>query len=167
GNSQAVNELTPAIGMVSVMASASRLAGVQAKRDTRREPTQATGPDGATQPAAAPASLSLFFFSSRRRHTRFSRDWSSDVCSSDLPDLHQLGGDVEHTVAHGPGRTHHRPAGEGGRPGATRPDQVERGDLRVAVHDEIGRASCRESAESAAADVARDKKKRYNRSGTH
>src|SRR5690606_40502982 len=26
----------------------------------------------------------LFFFSSRRRHTRFSRDWSSDVCSSDL-----------------------------------------------------------------------------------
>src|SRR5690606_7815980 len=28
--------------------------------------------------------FSLFFFSSRRRHTRFSRDWSSDVCSSDL-----------------------------------------------------------------------------------
>src|SRR5690606_36410220 len=27
-----------------------------------------------------------FFFSSRRRHTRFSRDWSSDVCSSDLKD---------------------------------------------------------------------------------
>src|SRR5690606_39655595 len=25
-----------------------------------------------------------FFYSSRRRHTRFSRDWSSDVCSSDL-----------------------------------------------------------------------------------
>src|SRR2546422_2199750 len=27
---------------------------------------------------------SFFFFSSRRRHTRCSRDWSSDVCSSDL-----------------------------------------------------------------------------------
>src|SRR3712207_3865420 len=27
---------------------------------------------------------SLFFFSSRRRHTRYWRDWSSDVCSSDL-----------------------------------------------------------------------------------
>src|SRR2546429_6662360 len=27
---------------------------------------------------------STFFFSSRRRHTRCSRDWSSDVCSSDL-----------------------------------------------------------------------------------
>src|SRR6266702_5745611 len=26
----------------------------------------------------------IFFFSSRRRHTRWPRDWSSDVCSSDL-----------------------------------------------------------------------------------
>src|SRR5690606_39585179 len=40
----------------------------------------------------------VFFFSSRRRHTRFSRDWSSDVCSSDLhsgrerrPDLQSAG----------------------------------------------------------------------------
>src|SRR5690606_40796609 len=32
----------------------------------------------------------LFFFSSRRRHTRFSRDWSSDVCSSDLVPLTDL-----------------------------------------------------------------------------
>src|SRR5690606_34833536 len=40
------------------------------------------------------------FFSSRRRHTRFSRDWSSDVCSSDLqflsmmekPDIDQISG---------------------------------------------------------------------------
>src|SRR5207302_7261446 len=30
------------------------------------------------------------FFSSRRRHTRFSRDWSSDVCSSDLCSLRLL-----------------------------------------------------------------------------
>src|SRR5690625_7396671 len=28
--------------------------------------------------------FSSFFFSSRRRHTRWPRDWSSDVCSSDL-----------------------------------------------------------------------------------
>src|SRR5947209_18534640 len=28
-----------------------------------------------------------FFFSSRRRHTRYWRDWSSDVCSSDLASL--------------------------------------------------------------------------------
>src|SRR5690606_39482955 len=31
-----------------------------------------------------------FFFSSRRRHTRFSRDWSSDVCSSDLASQEQV-----------------------------------------------------------------------------
>src|SRR3989449_6114914 len=46
----------------------------------------------------------LFFFSSRRRHTRCSRDWSSDVCSSDLrfePDFSQnqfgftLGGPIK------------------------------------------------------------------------
>src|SRR5438067_188970 len=30
-------------------------------------------------------SIEEFFFSSRRRHTRSKRDWSSDVCSSDLP----------------------------------------------------------------------------------
>src|SRR5256886_11060137 len=29
-------------------------------------------------------SVCMFFFSSRRRHTRFDCDWSSDVCSSDL-----------------------------------------------------------------------------------
>src|SRR5438445_13065566 len=29
--------------------------------------------------------MTNFFFSSRRRHTRYWRDWSSDVCSSDLP----------------------------------------------------------------------------------
>src|SRR5690606_39417589 len=33
----------------------------------------------------------VFFFSSRRRHTRFSRDWSSDVCSSDLDVATRLG----------------------------------------------------------------------------
>src|SRR5207245_7775353 len=32
----------------------------------------------------------LFFFSSRRRHTRCYRDWSSDVCSSDLLDINLL-----------------------------------------------------------------------------
>src|SRR5256885_8294091 len=36
--------------------------------------------------------LFFFFFSSRRRHTRLQGDWSSDVCSSDLP---TVGLDVE------------------------------------------------------------------------
>src|SRR2546430_12419826 len=34
-----------------------------------------------------PMSSVFFFFSSRRRHTRFDCDWSSDVCSSDLAAL--------------------------------------------------------------------------------
>src|SRR5690606_26946557 len=41
----------------------------------------------------------FFFFSSRRRHTRFSRDWSSDVCSSDLPEI-RLRGLAVHTDEH-------------------------------------------------------------------
>src|SRR5437868_9376489 len=32
----------------------------------------------------------FFFFSSRRRHTRSKRDWSSDVCSSDLEQMNKL-----------------------------------------------------------------------------
>src|SRR5260370_41238422 len=32
----------------------------------------------------------FFFFSSKRRHTRFKCDWSSDVCSSDLLDIQGL-----------------------------------------------------------------------------
>src|SRR5436305_9261103 len=49
-------------------------------------------------PSSAQATrLFCFFFSSRRRHTRCGRDWSSDVCSSDLeiqlvaaePDIHK------------------------------------------------------------------------------
>src|SRR2546430_12928894 len=36
----------------------------------------------------------FFFFSSRRRHTRFDCDWSSDVCSSDLGG----GGGLEHAT---------------------------------------------------------------------
>src|SRR5256886_3475945 len=35
--------------------------------------------------ANPPCLVFFFFFSSRRRHTRFDCDWSSDVCSSDLP----------------------------------------------------------------------------------
>src|SRR5690606_40894776 len=41
-----------------------------------------------------------FFFSSRRRHTRFSRDWSSHVCSSDLTLRLLLSGQVRGEVEH-------------------------------------------------------------------
>src|SRR2546430_6185775 len=42
----------------------------------------------------------LFFFSSRRRHTRFDCDWSSDVCSSDLDHYYeQLAEQLNSTVS--------------------------------------------------------------------
>src|SRR5699024_11939521 len=93
------------------------------------------------------SSLYCFFFSSRRRHTRSKRDWSSDVCSSDLRGrrshldrllgLQRIDGDlVPRTgflvVAGGQsGRTL---VGVGGELGG---------------HREIGRASCRERVERA------------------
>src|SRR2546422_7902435 len=40
----------------------------------------------------------FFFFSSRRRHTRCSRDWSSDVCSSDLKDSPYRNRSVEESL---------------------------------------------------------------------
>src|SRR5688572_2869995 len=45
---------------------------------------------------------SIFFFSSRRRHTRFDCDWSSDVCSSDLL---RLGRDEGKPAGHPAGRS--------------------------------------------------------------
>src|SRR5260370_23175637 len=41
-------------------------------------------PTGSPQRRQGNADNQCFFFSSRRRHTRFKCDWSSDVCSSDL-----------------------------------------------------------------------------------
>src|SRR5207249_8776988 len=38
------------------------------------------------------------FFSSRRRHTRSKRDWSSDVCSSDLSACSQIGAGIAQNV---------------------------------------------------------------------
>src|SRR3712207_1650563 len=44
----------------------------------------------------------FFFFSSRRRHTRYWRDWSSDVCSSDLITDGQLTGPYSFAKVAGP-----------------------------------------------------------------
>src|SRR5690606_40998608 len=92
--------------------------------------------------ASTTSASCLFFFSSRRRHTRFSRDWSSDVCSSDLADAPQ---DFEHALA---------ALATGGALAAgfvLREGEEVLGDVDhavVFVHDdhaaEIGRASCRE-----------------------
>src|SRR2546430_6572049 len=60
--------------------------------------------------------LYVFFFSSRRRHTRFDCDWSSDVCSSDLAALASLldgekarGNSVAGGIRPGALPTHHAP----------------------------------------------------------
>src|SRR3712207_6846035 len=57
------------------------------RRDARRLPCGAANGRAGTHVSAGTVRrkrISLFF-SSRRRHTRYWRDWSSDVCSSDLP----------------------------------------------------------------------------------
>src|SRR6266498_3844942 len=50
------------------------------------------------------AILFVFFFSSRRRHTRCGRDWSSDVCSSDLARARPAGGRGARRARRGAGR---------------------------------------------------------------
>src|SRR3989454_4893281 len=47
----------------------------------------------------------FFFFSSRRRHTRLQGDWSSDVCSSDLPQRlgHAVGEEADDALPPRPG----------------------------------------------------------------
>src|SRR6266496_3250653 len=52
--------------------------------------------------------LFFFFFSSRRRHTRSLRDWSSDVCSSDLVGRQVLG--QQRVQTRDPGHTLRQPA---------------------------------------------------------
>src|SRR5437868_15485166 len=74
----------------------------------------------------------LFFFSSRRRHTRSKRDWSSDVCSSDLSDADEFFRLADALVAKNIDGL----------------DGITATDLRIAKQladsAEIGRASCRE-----------------------
>src|SRR2546429_5749559 len=111
----------------------------------------------------SPASCSLlFFFSSRRRHTRCSRDWSSDVCSSDLPPnrraeglgyvltgslIGAAGGPLVITTAQGTGP-------------ALGLDPAAFAWLLV---PKIGRASCRERGEISVGAVSLKKKKEKNR----
>src|SRR4051812_50023137 len=95
--------------------------------------------DGASQPTFVRSRwrvrLYAFFFSSRRRHTRLTCDWSSDVCSSDLPGPGH--GDREQSLASG---------------------LAERAE--VGEHpSEIGRASCRERVEISVGGVSLKKKK--------
>src|SRR5256884_2798815 len=64
----------------------------------------------------------FFFFSSRRRHTRCSRDWSSDVCSSDLGAVRRKRSQVasrnRQHLGHSPLRGHQKKPREACRRGA-------------------------------------------------
>src|SRR5690625_7831974 len=80
-----------------------------------------------------------FFFSSRRRHTRWPRDWSSDVCSSDLP---QFEGQTKTKLGNTIARTFMV---------KVMTDQLQawfESHPTEARAIEIGRASCRERVES-------------------
>src|SRR5207302_6956308 len=92
------------------------------------------------------------------RHTRFSRDWSSDVCSSDLPDHEAVKQAVatlrpQEATAIGdgilvalkalPGRTVDLPEGRLGLPGPSAPG-AQPPPSPPSTRPEIGRASCRE-----------------------
>src|SRR5690625_7127612 len=46
----------------------------------------------------------IIFFSSRRRHTRWPRDWSSDVCSSDLRVIQHLAPVLQHQILYSSNR---------------------------------------------------------------
>src|SRR5699024_11409032 len=94
------------------------------------------------------------FFSSRRRHTRSKRDWSSDVCSSDLALYQSSRSSLTRTAAL---RSLHRQCcrcrtnssrtGSVARALSLRPHRqpLERSSLQCR---EIGRASCRERVRS-------------------
>src|SRR3712207_8354100 len=93
---------------------------------------------------SATCSCFVFFFSSRRRHTRYWRDWSSDVCSSDLESLFQLG-----VLSFEQGRPKEAEAFMKRRLALAEtsgdPDWIAdaKEDLET-LYEKIGRASCRE-----------------------
>src|SRR5207249_9092664 len=92
-------------------------------------------------------------FSSRRRHTRSKRDWSSDVCSSDLTilaDLKNREFELQHAVSDEEaaevvrrGIKRRREAAEQ-YTAAGRADRAEAELAEGKALEEIGRASCRE-----------------------
>src|SRR5437660_8481856 len=91
---------------------------------------------------------SLFFFSSRRRHTRWPRDWSSDVCSSDLD-----ASGIVHGVLEGFGHY----VTQAALINVAHGEDVDAGFLDdfPFLGVEIGRASCRESVSVCAGPSAR------------
>src|SRR5690242_21853537 len=92
----------------------------------------------------------FFFFSSRRRHTRLTCDWSSDVCSSDLMGTTGAGGST------GTG------LGFGGEDGSSSSVTGGTGSSMTTTTGagEVGRAACRGREESGGGARAVEKKKK-------
>src|SRR2546421_1663536 len=86
--------------------------------------------------------LFFFFFSSRRRHTRSDRDWSSDVCSSDLSAPTLVGPHI--LCAEKARKSHPSACTSIGWCGAAWAASTTMIAPRSWAHAEIGRASCRE-----------------------
>src|SRR2546430_8832541 len=85
----------------------------------------------------------VFFFSSRRRHTRFDCDWSSDVCSSDLRKLGQVG-KLPDPQRPGLRQAKAEPAIRAREGLGLQVTERSRAGTLGADGTEIGRASCRE-----------------------
>src|SRR2546429_4028119 len=87
--------------------------------------------------------FSFFFFSSRRRHTRCSRDWSSDVCSSDLlNDLVETAAEAIQFKGFGEVECRYRAPDD--NTWGTHLLMFAPGLQELAESGQIGRASCRE-----------------------
>src|SRR5256886_13659517 len=86
----------------------------------------------------------VFFFSSRRRHTRFDCDWSSDVCSSDLWRRVLAFAGPGYLVAHRLERCDTPRRGSGRSADAATPLRAQRAAAPYPSTGKIGRASCRE-----------------------
>src|SRR5439155_9887424 len=95
---------------------------------------------------AASAYCGYFFLSSRRRHTRWPRDWSSDVCSSDLEQVLRALCYAALAAAAGLVGAADRWAVLGGSPLVPAAFFAALGTALLAAV-EIGRASCRERGE--------------------
>src|SRR3712207_8945434 len=107
----------------------------------------------------------LFFFSSRRRHTRYWRDWSSDVCSSDLL-FDQRVEDRHQPLALGPDREVDRARLVDEVEHVVGAQALERPDERLLLAAVgIGRASCRGRVEDSVGAVSLKKKKCKKRMG--
>src|SRR5256885_14047601 len=105
----------------------------------------------------------LFFFSSRRRHTRLQGDWSSDVCSSDLtPSLTRVSIATGAICACAPpspaSRAEAKPEARGTAADANEAGTVNR--LLRALSGEIGRAAGRGRGESSVGAGSLKKKKK-------